>query len=94
MKFEEAKNKVCPYINSKCILEDCMMWETTIKGKKEIDRVTEPYNMTPMSIRNWTDSKVADGYVEDLDKNGFRSDYVLFEETFEGHCNINKKLNN
>ena len=90
MKVKDAKNKVCPYLKSKCITDECMMWKTTVNGKKEIAREIEPYDMTPMDLRFWRDGMIKDGYVEEEDKNGFRSVYVKYKESFEGYCRLTK----
>jgi hypothetical protein len=91
MKAEKAKEKICPYLNNNCLIEECMMWRTTIKGKKEIDRKKEPYDMTPMDISNWAKHLKDDGY-ENIGKcDGFRDNYVKYEETFEGYCTLNKE---
>ena len=63
MLEKEAKEKICPYINKNCITEECMFWETTINGKKELDRKIEPYDMTPMDIRQWADNLKSNGYI-------------------------------
>jgi len=91
MLSKDAKEKVCPYLGRKCILEGCMFWTTTIKGKKEIDRKTEPYDMTPMDIGNWARSLKGDGYENIGREGGFRDVYAKYEETHEGYCDIKEK---
>jgi len=83
MKVSEAEELICPFITDnqgyyekvpvKCITTKCMAWKTTAKGKKEVDRVTEPYDMTPMDIRNWADRKKREGYENIGRENGFRN---------------------
>lgn len=88
MLEKEAKEKICPYINKNCITEECMFWETTTKGKKEIDRKIEPYDMTPMDIRRWADNLKNSGYVNVGKEKGFRDYYAKYEYSFEGYCTI------
>lgn len=89
MLEEKAKEKICPYINKNCITEQCMFWETTIKGKKQLDRKIEPYDMTPMDIRRWADNLKSSGYENIGRQNGsFRDYYAKYEHSFEGYCTI------
>ena len=88
MKFVEANKKICPNLNRHCILEECMFWKTTVNGKKEIDRKTEPYDMTLYDIRDWTRRLKNDGYENIGRENGFRNVYVKYKETQEGYCEI------
>lgn len=96
MKEQEATEKICPYINSNCITEKCMFWETTINGKKELDRKIEPYDMTPMDIRQWADNLKSNGYINIGKEKGFRDYHAKYEHSFEGLCKIreNKKEEN
>lgn len=100
MKVSEAKTKVCPilsnnvitlegdilFVEQNCICDDCIYWESTISGKKEIDRQTEPYDMTPMGISDWIRRMEANGYVNIGRDGGFRDVYVKYEEAYEGYC--------
>ena len=90
MKTEDAIKKICPMLNSNCILEKCMFWNITVNGKKEVDRVTEPYDMTPTDISRWVDNKERKGYVNIGRVNGFRDVYVKYIEANEGYCNFLK----
>lgn len=91
MKFEEASKKVCPYLAKECILEKCMFWNTTVNGKKEVDRKTEPYDMTSYEIRTWSDSLQRNGYENIGRQDGFRDVYVKYEESQEGYCTLAKQ---
>jgi len=74
-----------------CICEKCIFWVTTVNGKKEIDRVVEPYDMTLMDIRYWVEDKERDGYENIGRQGGFRDNYAKYEESHEGYC---KRLTN
>jgi len=90
MKEEEAKTKICPYLNKNCITEECMMWVTEHKGKKAIDTIVEPYDMTPGDVIRWIQEKKEEGYVDVGRGDGFRTKYTKFEETFDGNCSLVK----
>ena len=91
MLFEEATKKICPYLNKNCITEECMFWETTIDGEKEVDIKQEPYDMTPGDARYWIASLKKDGYRNIGRQNGFRDYYAKYEVCKEGICKIREK---
>lgn len=86
MKVNEAREKVCPHLNKKCIIEECMFWKTIINGKKELDRKIVPYDMTRYDIIDWIREKEKDGYINIGRQGGFRDYYVKYEESYEGYC--------
>ena len=105
MKKAEAQKLVCPFISNfvatldggselltqNCICDKCMFWVTTANGRKEIDRVIEPYDMTPMDIRQWARNKEREGYENIGRQNGgFRNYYAKYEEVYEGYCKLSK----
>lgn len=101
MKAIEAEKLVCPYMSNfvttedggselleqNCILEKCMFWQTTISGKKEIDRYQIPYETYPTEAGNKHRQLLADGYVE-LPRSEGREMYAKYKESYEGYCNI------
>ena len=86
MKREDAKEKLCPFTHNKCVVEECMAWVVTANGKVEIDRKIEPYDMTPCSIGRWSENIKNDGYENIGRCDGFRNNYVKYEEKHEGYC--------
>lgn len=106
MKVSEAEKLVCPLMSNfvvtldgrselltqNCICEECMFWVTTMKGKKEIDRKIEPYDMTPYNIAGWAERLKNDGYVNIGRCDGFRNNYAKYEETNEGYCQKMKEI--
>lgn len=88
MKVEEASTKICPYINKECITTKCMMWDITTHGKKKVDSVEEPYDMTPEDLTFWYRDMLRDGYEQECDPQGFRPIYVRYEYVNEGICLI------
>jgi len=87
MKFEKAKEKICPFLGKNCVLEGCMFWNTTISGKKEIARYQIPYDTYPMDAGNKHRQLLKDGYIE-LDRSEGREMYAKYEESHEGYCDI------
>ena len=83
MNRQEAEEKICPYINSNCITEKCMFWETTINGKKEIDRYKMPYDIYPRDEGDKHRQLIKDGYEETKNKV-----YIKYETAFEGFCTL------
>ncbi len=69
-----------------CICDECIFWVTTVNGKKEIDRKTEPYDMTPIEIGRWSKRMKNDGYENIGREDGFRDVYVKYKEADEGFC--------
>ena len=88
MKVEFAESKKCPFKDFNCNTKECIAWVTTADGKKEIDKITEPYDMTPGDISRWVDNKKRDGYENIGREGGFRDKYVKYEHTNEGYCNM------
>jgi hypothetical protein len=92
MNIEEASEKYCPMNGSNCVTEKCMFWNTTVDGKKEVDRYKIPYDTYPMDAGNKGRQLKADGYIEES-----YEVYVKYEETHEGYCkfdiNNSKKIN-
>ena len=90
MKESEAKAKICPYINGNCITSNCMMWATTVDGKKEVARKKIPYDIYPYDEGRLRSQLKEDGY-EEVKLNGeWRSTYIKYEEAHEGYCQIVK----
>lgn len=71
-----------------CICEKCMFWETTINGKKEIDKYKIPYDTYPTDAGNKHRQLIADGWEKVKDE---RETYIKYEESFEGYCKMIKK---
>ena len=91
MKVSEAAEKVCPFMSTldskcKCITKECMFWEVTISGEKEIDRKIVPYDMSPYRIADWVRGLENEGYVNIGRQDGFRNHYAKYEEANEGYC--------
>ena len=85
MTEQEAKDKICPYLNSNCIIKKCMFWETTINGKKEIARYRMPYDIYPRDEGYKHRELLRDGYEETNNKV-----YIKYETAFEGYCKVLK----
>lgn len=85
---DTSKHRSGALEKANCICEDCMFWESTINGKKEVDRYQIPYDTYPMEAGNKHRQLLRDGYVE-LPRSEGREIYAKYEESYEGYC---KKL--
>lgn len=88
MQEQDAQEFICPYINSNCITRKCMFWISTSDGNKEVDRLVEPYDMTPMNVSYWCENRLKEGYINVGRDNGLRDVYIKYIESYEGFCKL------
>lgn len=87
MTVSDASNKFCPFKQGDCITSSCMLWVTTVDGKKEVDRYKMPYAIYPRDEGIKHRQLIDSGYIETTNKV-----YIKYKECYEGYCALNKEV--